>query len=663
MSTFSITNINGKRCTAVPKTASTVLSTVTQASTSVLITTTIANTQTTITASAQSSTSSAVVTGTTETTTEASHATSEVAAASSTTSTTQQAQDTAASTTTSTPTATAPTNAPVASSAPAISSPEPTPSTIKASPAISQEQITTLPLVLSSSGTSSTPIGASPTASLSTATGGSSATTIVASAQSEISGSKASDTTNGAHTEIAPKTSSGLSALLPTGTASSVNAPTAAPAIEDNSKDPNSIGPTIGGVIGGIVIIVLIAFLIWWYRKKRRDRRESLLTPLTAPYPLDKSGFYGRTEDRPSTPTSSSERAKVQLGILSRSVGNKFSNLSDNLREKLSSGTPSRINLNRGNSQFMEPINQHSRNNSAASSQAGDMTIGDRLGELLRRLRTNESPSWQSKQALGSPPPFKVVHRTNEIRVVRPDPASNTSAAQHQNIQNSDNLGNLDLDFSGYQAGPTSKQPTNLNLSNSSTLSPQLSVPLPAATLPHTAKTFTLTTPLPTIHESTTSSMYSRPASTTSQTSSSNRSTYSDSRSKRARSDPFDLRPPDLLHYPAEPMPERRFDGMGPPSPLGPTSTLLDSLQEFRRGRRKRGGGRAAGGRGRTNAKHSMQSTLRAGHESREVQLEADNDASIFRESNTYSSWGDPGPDLGPAALRRNQTADIGLGR
>lgn len=131
-----------------------------------------------------------------------------------------------------------------------------------------------------------------------------------------------------------------------------------------------------GGVVGGLAIVGLVGFLVWFWRKRLlRKRRSTLLTPLgaeTGPFggggQRDEKGAY--VIDRGSLgPTPRSEKLKAAFGYRIRNFQGSVSKIAPFRFGRGSSSSPS-VNMNRGNSQFMDPLPTHSRNGSAMSDTA-----------------------------------------------------------------------------------------------------------------------------------------------------------------------------------------------------------------------------------------------------------------------------------------------------
>lgn len=153
-----------------------------------------------------------------------------------------------------------------------------------------------------------------------------------------------------------------------------------------------------GGVIGGVALISLIAFFIWfWRRRLSKKRRDTLLTPLSADpsFGRDVRGEKGPyLIHRDSIgPTPRSTKVKAALRAQYGRVRGRFDNIarSASVRSASSHATGRSVDMNRGNSQFMDAtlINNHSRNNSSALSARDDtdMSIKERIMEMWARFK------------------------------------------------------------------------------------------------------------------------------------------------------------------------------------------------------------------------------------------------------------------------------------
>ena len=369
---FKITSINGKRCTQVPRSLTTIAG-----ETSFATTTTEAAAQTTTstTPPPENTTSNAQVQG-------------------------NSPQSTIASVS---PTSSAEPTTSIASKPPSAPDPEPALETTISSTPLPAAATTSVPqAAASSTSTSETPTSASPASKGTTPT--TSSITSIPIAQSEVSATPTSTAASGLFDNGVPSVvSSSRTSISPTATTSSAHAADSSAATGISSNPKLSAGPVVGGVIGGLALLGMIAFLLWFLRRRRR--RDSLLTPLTTG---TKEGFY--EIDRGSVgPTSRSTKWKATLGYQSEKLREGATvaiagivGLGASLKSKVvgdRTGTPS-VNLNRGNSQFLDgPISQHSRNNSSApSNHTGQLTVRDRLNDWWARFAESLNFNWRLRQ-------------------------------------------------------------------------------------------------------------------------------------------------------------------------------------------------------------------------------------------------------------------------
>jgi len=201
------------------------------------------------------------------------------------------------------------------------------------------------------------------------------------------------------------------------GTAGADNAATTVPnAGVDNGGQSGGIAgaPTAvvaGSVIGGLAVVSLVAFILWFWRKRvLRRRRSTLLTPLSVgpsfgrgPNNGEKSYFI----DRASVgPTAKSSKLKAAVGANFKKVFSKS-------REDSVS-----VNMNRGNSQFMDPSpGQHSRasSRSSAAKDKGAVTGKDRFMDWWSRLTADVNFNWKIRNDRNAEPdPFTAARDMKE---------------------------------------------------------------------------------------------------------------------------------------------------------------------------------------------------------------------------------------------------------
>lgn len=668
-----ITTLSGKRCTAVPK-AKAVTSSSTEA-------------ETTSTSSSSTSTSTSTSSSSSSTSTSTSSSLSSSSTSTSTsTSTTAQATTTAAAAPV-VPPAIAPVLTDTTTTA-AAAAPAPQQTLTSATSATSIAQIGTqvspgAPIQTSTS------VAATPLSSVTTPTTTTATTNIpvvaaptIQTPESELqsqatqaddnndlaSTASAADTTSIAADPLAPVESSVLSessaaasalssitagnaALLTTiGTASNANGGQAeatgtttggsGTSVSSNSKgiSTSTTVAVVGGVVGGVVAFALIAFLVWFWRKRlRQKRRSTLLTPLGP-----ESGFGSAGEKVPYSisrnsigPTGIAEKLKALVGVNVRKIRGRFGG---------HSRSPS-VNLNRGNSQYLERP-AHSRETSADyGSSAKDRLLGffGRFNDKVRGERDDNEPS--STRAMkpaaarsNSQPDFltllsmddkQLAAQASQGRTSMNNPRRSQSAGSNEHF-----LGRLNLNFDS--ANPFSDD--NAMLRDSAKVAP-LTIMNPdnpfsdanAVQQPTATKQTGPATYVQNIRRSRGMSVggaTTRPSSNAPSVwreSSTSVESFATRRNK-FRSDPFDLDRPELLSSSAgsqAPMPTR------------------DS-----RASRSSSGVRASGGPLPPHPAHTRNPSLTSSKYSSGV-------ASI-------DQWSDPGPDVGPASSRYDSPTPTG---
>lgn len=162
--------------------------------------------------------------------------------------------------------------------------------------------------------------------------------------------------------------------------------------------------------MGGLAFIGLFGFLLIMYLRRRTRRRDSFLTPLDSD-PGDMA--------RSSTPEATGlDKLKNQFSSKVVDVGGTFSDF----RAK-ATGQKKSVNMNRGNSQFLERIPQHSRNSSVRSTQSGH-GVGERFGDWFERVKADlfsglrrekefVDPFTAAREKRASTVPLPLVLRSN----------------------------------------------------------------------------------------------------------------------------------------------------------------------------------------------------------------------------------------------------------
>ncbi|KAI3396019.1 hypothetical protein diail_515, partial [Diaporthe ilicicola] len=160
-----------------------------------------------------------------------------------------------------------------------------------------------------------------------------------------------------------------------------------------------------GGVVGGVAVISLVAFLIWfWRRRMLRKRRSTLLTPLSADpgFGRDRQGGYMIERDSIG-PTPRSIKVKVALRAQYSRVRGRIAR-SGSVRSISSSNSGRSVDLNRGNSQFMDspPVVDRNRKNSSAlpPGDSANPSFKDRITAVLAKLKGPQmrDPGWNENK-------------------------------------------------------------------------------------------------------------------------------------------------------------------------------------------------------------------------------------------------------------------------
>ncbi len=200
-------------------------------------------------------------------------------------------------------------------------------------------------------------------------------------------------------------------------TDATTNNPAAISAVESPGSKTESTIAVAGGVVGGLALIGLVAFLVWfWRRRVLRKRRSTLLTPLDSdPARLGRGGraqgqyVIERTEkgeyvlNRGSIgPTPRAERIKASFDYSLKRVKARFSQL----MAPKSGASASSVNMNRGNSQFMEDsLARRPTNGSPAKTP--QRTAKDRLGDWWASL--SPGAMFAGRKAKESADPFAAA--------------------------------------------------------------------------------------------------------------------------------------------------------------------------------------------------------------------------------------------------------------
>jgi hypothetical protein len=416
----------------------------------------------------------------------------------------------------------------------------------------------------------------------------------------------------------------------------------------------------VGTVLGSVALVGILGALLWFFRRRRRNRRESYLTPLTT---NDEKTFYeidnGSVASNGNRKLQSRYRPQSTVARLKDAVLEFGASFKSKVLPR--SSTPN-VNLDRGNSQFLDGrIPQHSRSNST-QSQLPRLTTKDRFNDWWDRFTDNLS----FNRRLRNEPqdPFAAARNIND------QARSATSVPDFSQLLNMDerglqleterrraflsnsvtasNLGSLGLDFASNDpfADP---QPQSQAQAKNPFADP---ITQPGPTIPRTQTYIAdirrsrgqsvdlVTTNQNTSAYAATAATYKRPPSTavTSRypsTIAPSRDSYRDTvfstfssnvRKGKGRSDPFDLERPELWQIKDPPeMPKMRIAselsdmrGSAVPGPLAPR--VVSTMPE----KKERGMSTATYGSKYSSGVSSL------------------------------GGWGDPGPDIGsqPSSLR-----------
>ncbi|RYC55696.1 hypothetical protein CHU98_g10514 [Xylaria longipes] len=670
MSTFSITSINKKKCTAMPRvnnvsggqvttstiaTSSSFSSSSTSPSTSTASTSipALTSTLTTFSTSSTSSTSTSTLASTTTALTNGAIINAPVSDTS-----TSAAQETLTSTTSFTSSQSVlPTTTSISS---AIETDAPsTPAIPPSTPALETESLTTSSTTSSlDSITVSAPQTTDQDLGSTTQTNGSLAPTITSDAATSAS----SSTSAGVIGSIATTTTTGPEQLE----SSSAGAGLTNGAQNNVTGSAISTQTTVavaGGVIGGLALISIIAFLLWFWRKRlMKQRRSTLLTPLSTGQANGGGEKRHYIISRNSLgPTTIPEKVRAVVGYNYHRLRGRVSSLVTR------SPKPS-IDLNRGNSQFDLPGTPASRSppgaavgtNNATTTKSRFVGWWGRLteeGNLNWKLRNdpkggrpnNDTYTSMSDVAQprkkGSQPDFFTLLSMDEEQQRRG--ASSDTAAGSSNPRRSQSLGNdhflgslgLNFDIENPFADSNAMSHDSAKVKPLAVLGPETSNPfsdtnaLPAPARPaETSNAGGPATYVQNIRRSrghSASAANTRPPSGARMPSMYRESSVSvetsDTRRNKFRSDPFDLDRPELLVQ-------------------SPGS---------------RPGSSTRSGYSSSNARAGLPNMPRPAH--------ARSESFTSKYSSGVSSmveWSDPGPDVGPAAGRWDTPSPEGaLGR
>ena len=672
----SITSIGGKRCTAIPKIAAAVNASSTFSATSeaaAVATTTPAAVATTTPAAVATTTPAAVVTTTpaAAVVAVANLSTVKAVVGSSSSNAAVAVAAAAADPTISQSTSISvplPANTQSTTSTPsqATSSPDSTQATVPSTASATDPVVVVPQTILSTP----TPID-SPTSSSKQAS-----KTPSAAAQTDASIIQASKSQSIYSNQVEVPT---IGYSLPTQAGEGPAQSSAAAAAKISSSHQINVGSLMGGIVGGMAFIGVVFFL-WWRYIKRRKSRDSLLTPLNGSFDRRSQREKYEFDGDSVGPTPLGQRWKAQAGGFCSRMQMNLVDLRSAVKAKFSgdSDAPS-VNLNRGNSQFLEPIQQHSRSNSAVTGgYETALTTRDRLADWWRRLTEDINFNWRLRQKANEPLDHFAATRSMSEKVgeanqvfpnfsqflILKDHELRQASERHRRSQSTatlPQLGSLGLEFGGTSnpfadpfpnAQPSipniSQPPGVLTLNPFADPTPKLnssdyvsnvrrsrglsqSIPknsAPATRLPSNHATKPSIAPrYPSI-----AAASSRYPSTIRTSQDSYRDTVLSAlsisgRNAKGRSDPFDLDRPDLLQRP-------------PPVP---------SQSEAERA---------------STSKSMMQPRIESVHAGKPRIVSNTETYSSSKYSSgvsaMFSEWGDPGPDIGPVAWRAPGAGSVG---
>ncbi len=304
------------------------------------------------------------------------------------------------------------------------------------------------------------------------------------------------------------------------------------------------------------------------------------------------------------------------------------------------------VNMNRGNSQFMEPVSTHSRASSAASGAGTQVTTKDRFGDWLSRLtadmrfnwklRNNKSQSTEpfasmrgvqeKKGGLGAQPDFLTLLSMDDRELDREAQRRRLSLSRKNGSNGSrDNfLGGLNLNF-GNNEDP---------FSDDNALAHRSAKPAPLiVSQPNNpfSDENAITNPAPTVPKPTTyvadirrsrgnSTSANRAPSTVYRESVASVESFGNRRNK-FRSDPFDLERPELLAGARQAKNSITSSTAGTTGGSEPRNSRIS-------------GGVGTGGVRRPAGAHTRSESF----------------TSKYSSGVSMGDWSDPGPDVGPGS-------------
>ncbi|KAJ4310203.1 hypothetical protein N0V84_011097 [Fusarium piperis] len=216
-------------------------------------------------------------------------------------------------------------------------------------------------------------------------------------------------------------TTIGLDATAGDGQASETNG---ADVISKESNDSAATPVVVGSVVGSVMGLSMLVFLFWFLRRRTtRRRRSTLLTPLGIPpgAPGGMGGEKYEIDNHSLGPTPRSTKLAAAVTANAKKIGNKI---------RLSTNGAPGVNMNRGNSQFLDSNPSHSRGTSMGpypSSRGGSSQAHQGWWSRLILESTAENLEAQeiSEKERGvtrtpSPNPFSDAHTMAAVPPVKP---------------------------------------------------------------------------------------------------------------------------------------------------------------------------------------------------------------------------------------------------
>ncbi|KAK0384321.1 hypothetical protein NLU13_2466 [Sarocladium strictum] len=165
-------------------------------------------------------------------------------------------------------------------------------------------------------------------------------------------------------------------------------------AVQSDRGRGDDAGPDsalIGGIVGGVVGLAIIAFLVWFCIRRRRKSKRSRFsnrfsTRMTMPPGAEKRRNY-EFDSGSVGPTPRRQRFAAAIGYHANKFGRGF---------MMGNQSTNTVNMNRGNSQFLDALPSHSRENSASSfDNRANLSRKDRFLDWWSRLKEDVNFNWR----------------------------------------------------------------------------------------------------------------------------------------------------------------------------------------------------------------------------------------------------------------------------